>query len=71
MSKIGFCRKGLGKKKNVWFLNINSQKDLKDLKKTRVKPDSNWLDYRGVKHGSFMWIVTGFCVPLFLSSSHF
>ena len=25
----------------------------------------------GVKHGSFMWIVTGLFVPLFLSSSEF
>ena len=24
-----------------------------------------------VKHGSFLVFVTGFCVPLFLSSSHF
>jgi hypothetical protein len=39
--------------------------------KTRTNLDSNWLDYRDVKHGSFMWIVTGFCAPLFLSSSPF
>ena len=34
MSKIGFYRKGLGKKKNMRLLNINSQKDLKDFEKT-------------------------------------
>ena len=71
MSKIGFPKKVLEKNKFA-ILIYKSPKGLKGLReKTRANLDFNWLDYMGVKHGSFMWIVTGFCVPLFLSSSHF
>ena len=71
MSKIGFPKKVLEKNKFA-ILIYKSPKGLKGLReKTRANLFPIWLDYRGVKHGSFIVFVTGLCVRLFISSSHF
>ena len=54
------------------YLNINPQKDLKGYERKLVLIFVLFgLIIGVVKHGSFLVFVTGLCVPLFLSSSHF